>query len=418
MNNRLIGLIFCAAIAVSCATEQKTDVEEPVSEVVPVLQFGIPADDYVPEHREVQKGDYFSSMLEDYGVPVAVGNQLADVARPVFDVRDIRIGNHYEVYCSQDTSGEPVLDYLLYEKNQVDVVVFQLKDSLAVWTDSRDLESTLRLAEVTIENSLWVDVQKAGASPMLAMALSDIYAWSIDFFGLQKGDSFKALYEELTCDGKLVEIGKIQYAVFNQGGKTFESYWFDDGKEKGNRYWNEKGESLRKAFLKAPLNFSRISSGFTYSRKHPITRRVQPHTGIDYAAPKGTPVVSIGDGVVVSAKYEGAAGNTVRIKHNSVYRTAYLHLSKYGKGIKAGARVAQGQVIGYVGSTGRSTGPHLDFRIWKNDTPVNPLKMESPAAEPVSESMMEAFEETKRQAVARVDSLVYVGHFLDFVQKL
>jgi murein DD-endopeptidase MepM/ murein hydrolase activator NlpD len=183
-----------------------------------------------------------------------------------------------------------------------------------------------------------------------------------------------------------------------------------DQKDGGNIWWNEKGESMRKAFLKAPLQYSRVSSGFSYARKHPVTRKVQPHTGVDYAAPKGTPVMTIGDGVVTSVKYEGAGGNTVRIRHNSVYSTAYLHLSKYAKGLKAGQRVRQGEVIGYVGSTGRSTGPHLDFRVWKNGTPINPLKMDSPPAEPIKDSNRPAFEAASLRCRAQVDTIQ--GHKL------
>ena len=179
-----------------------------------------------------------------------------------------------------------------------------------------------------------------------------------------------------------------------------------DQKDGGNIYWNEKGESMRKAFLKAPLKFSRISSGFSYSRKHPVTRKVQPHTGVDYAAPKGTPVMTIGDGVITSMKYEGAGGNTIRIRHNSVYSTAYLHLSGYAKGLKTGQRVRQGQVIGYVGSTGRSTGPHLDFRVWKNGSPINPLKMDSPPAEPLKPDFKDEFEATYEKYRAQVDSIL------------
>jgi murein DD-endopeptidase MepM/ murein hydrolase activator NlpD len=175
---------------------------------------------------------------------------------------------------------------------------------------------------------------------------------------------------------------------------------------------------MRKAFLKAPLNFTRVSSGFSYARKHPVTRKVQPHTGVDYAAPKGTPVMTIGDGVVISAKYEGAGGNTVRIRHNSVYTTAYLHLSKYAKGLKAGQRVRQGEVIGYVGSTGRSTGPHLDFRVWKNGTPINPLKMDSPPAEPIKEANRADFEKAYAQSKARIDTvqaLTYVRQLFEIL---
>jgi murein DD-endopeptidase MepM/ murein hydrolase activator NlpD len=239
---------------------------------------------------------------------------------------------------------------------------------------------------------------------LLILSLSDIYAWTIDFFGLQKGDRFRVLYDERMCDGEVLAVDTVRYAVFSNGGDDLPMIMFDQ-KDGGNIWWNDKGESMRKAFLKAPLQYSRVSSGFSYARKHPVTRKVQPHTGVDYAAPKGTPVMTIGDGVVTSVKYEGAGGNTVRIRHNSVYSTAYLHLSKYAKGLKAGQRVRQGEVIGYVGSTGRSTGPHLDFRVWKNGTPINPLKMDSPPAEPLKEENMKAFDETAQKYRAQIDTI-------------
>jgi murein DD-endopeptidase MepM/ murein hydrolase activator NlpD len=231
----------------------------------------------------------------------------------------------------------------------------------------------------------------------------------VDFFGLQKGDRFKVLYQEKLCDGEVVAVDTVRYAVFSHGGSEFPAIMFDQ-KDNGNIWWNEKGESMRKAFLKAPLQYSRVSSGFSNARVHPVTRKVQPHHGVDYAAPTGTPVMTIGDGVVTSVKYEGAGGNVVRIKHNSVYSTAYLHLSKYAKGLKAGQRVRQGEVIGYVGSTGRSTGPHLDFRVWKNGTPINPLKMDSPPAEPIKDSNRPAFEAASLRCRAQVDTIQ--GHKL------
>jgi murein DD-endopeptidase MepM/ murein hydrolase activator NlpD len=221
---------------------------------------------------------------------------------------------------------------------------------------------------------------------------------------LQKGDRFKVLYQEKLCDGEVIAVDTVRYAVFSHGTDEFPAILYDQ-KDGGNLWWNEKGESMRKAFLKAPLQYSRISSGFSYARKHPVTRKVQPHTGVDYAAPTGTPVMTIGDGVVVEKGYKGAGGNTVKIKHNSVYTTAYLHLSKYASGLKVGQRVKQGDVIGYVGSTGRSTGPHLDFRVWKNGSPINPLKMDSPPAEPIKEENKPAFEEAIKcyqQMVANV----------------
>ena len=221
----------------------------------------------------------------------------------------------------------------------------------------------------------------AGASPELITVLADIYAWTVDFFGLQKGDRFRLIYTEKYCEDESVGIERVDYAEFLRDNTCLPAVYFDQG-DNGNTYWNTKGESMRKAFLKAPLKFTRISSGYSLHRVHPVHGTVRPHTGVDYAAPTGTPVMSIGDGTVVSAGWgKGGAGNTVKIKHNSVYTTAYLHLSRFA--VKAGQRVHQGQVIGYVGMTGTATGPHLDFRVWKNGSPVNPLKLESPPAEPI-----------------------------------
>ena len=211
------------------------------------------------------------------------------------------------------------------------------------------------------------------------------------------------IYSEETCDGELIDIDSIYFARFDRGDKALPAIMLNNH-DGGNIYWNEKGESLRKAFLKAPLQFSRISSGFSYNRKHPVHGVIRPHTGIDYAAPTGTPVVSIGDGTVISKGWSGGGGNTVKIRHNSVYTSAYLHLSKYGN-IKVGDRVSQGQVIGYVGMTGTATGPHLDFRIWKNGTPINPLTMEAPPSEPISPDRMPVLDSVYRALNSEMDSL-------------
>ncbi|MCF0178405.1 MAG: peptidoglycan DD-metalloendopeptidase family protein [Bacteroidales bacterium] len=396
----LICYIALNVALVSCHGEAEQNVEmvENAVEDNHIYEYGIPVDLYEMESGTVKNGDTFSTILERCSVGQAKAYEVVEAIKGSFNVKTIRAGRDYHAFYSVVDSVDRVLEYLVYEASNSSVVVFSLKDNPSAEIIDKVTDTELKYAEVEINSSLWVDTQNSGHSPLLAIKLSDIYAWTIDFFGLQKGDKFSCLYEEITVDGELLDIGNVRYALFTHEGKDYECFYFEE-EEGGNRYWNEKGESMRKAFLKAPLQFSRISSGFTYSRKHPITKRVQPHTGVDYAAPKGTPVVSIGDGVVTSAKYEGAGGNTIRIKHNSVYRSAYLHLSKYAPGIKAGVRVSQGQLIGYVGSTGSSTGPHLDFRVWKNDTPINPLKMESPAANPIAESNMEAFEKAKRDAL-------------------
>lgn len=391
------------------AKAQSEQVGGPIDEHV--YEHGIPVDMFSVEDGEVREGDYFSVIMESLGVPQGTVNELIAAGNKVFDVKNIRVGNRYHAYFEPDTTGDDRLAYLVYDRDRRSVVVFSLQDTLKVYVDEKDMTTRLHYDEVTINNSLWYDTQKAGCTPLLAIKLSDIYAWTIDFFGLQKGDSFKAVYETEECEGQVTEVGKVYYASFIHAGKEYQAYYFDDGKAGGNKYWNEKGEGSRKAFLKAPLKYSRISSGFSYARRHPVTRRVQPHTGVDYAAPTGTPVVSIGDGVVTKVGYAGAGGNTVHIRHDKRYRTAYLHLSRYGKGIRPGVRVSQGQVIGYVGATGRATGPHLDFRIWENEKPVNPLKMIIPPANPISKENMPAFEKAKTRAFEMRDSLQVVSYY-------
>ena len=348
--------------------------------------WGFCEDSLSVEENRVRSGDFFSTILMRNGISAQDAYNLSDASDSIFDVASIRIGNTYRVW----KNGAGAAEYLAYDIDRMKSVVFRCREPYSVWFVEKPVLTETKYADVTIRSSLWNDMIAAGAPPLLILSLSDIYAWTVDFFGLQEGDRFRVVYDEKTCEGSVVAVDTVRYALFTSRGQDYPAVMFDqhDG---GNIYWNEKGESMRKAFLKAPLHYSRISSGFSYARRHPVTRRVQPHTGVDYAAPKGTPVVTIGDGVVTSAKYEGAGGNVIRIRHNSVYSTAYLHLSRYASGIRAGKRVKQGDVIGYVGSTGRSTGPHLDFRVWKNGSPINPLKMQSPPAEPFKQENMEAF---------------------------
>ena len=347
---------------------------------------------------KVKSGQFFSNLFGALGMSAQEAYNLAQACDTLFDVKTLRVGNTYRAYYS----SEDRLEYMVYDRDRMHCVVFDCTEPYDLWIYEKPVTRNERYADVTINSSLWNDMLAADVSPLLILSLSDIYAWTVDFFGLQKGDRFRVLYQETVCDGDVIAVDTVRYAVFSHSGQDFPAIMYDQ-KDGGNLWWNEKGESMRKAFLKAPLKFSRISSGFSYARKHPVTRKVQPHTGVDYAAPKGTPVMTIGDGVITSMKYEGAGGNTIRIRHNSVYSTAYLHLSGYAKGLKVGQRVRQGEVIGYVGSTGRSTGPHLDFRVWKNGTPINPLKMDSPPAEPLKQENMEAFNETWQSYQHQID---------------
>ena len=392
----IFNILVVASIAAfsSCgrsfsSTDELIAEEHFAEQVGEIHVLGFNADSLRYEEGKVKSGQFFSTLLGSLGMTAQEAYNLTQVCDTLFDVRTLRVGNTYKAYFS----AENTLEYLVYDRDRMHQVVFDCTEPFDLWIYEKPVVRNERYADVTINSSLWNDMLAADVSPLLILSLSDIYAWTVDFFGLQKGDRFRVLYQETVCDGDVIAVDTVRYAVFSHAGQDFPAIMFDQ-QDGGNLWWNEKGESMRKAFLKAPLKFSRISSGFSYARKHPVTRKVQPHTGVDYAAPKGTPVMTIGDGVITSMKYEGAGGNTIRIRHNSVYSTAYLHLSGYAKGLKVGQRVRQGDVIGYVGSTGRSTGPHLDFRVWKNGTPINPLKMDSPPAEPLKQENMEAFTQT------------------------
>ena len=408
---RKINICLTAALAavfafsaVSCGNEGK-QVEDDLAVVESAEDeqghpLGFSPDSLRMTEGKVKSGQFFSNLLGGLGMSQQEAYNLTQACDSVFDVKTLRVGNVYRAYYDEADR----LKYLVYERDRASSVVFSCEPPYEAWVYAKPVTVERRYADVTINSSLWNDMRDAGVSPLLIISLSDIYAWTIDFFGLQKGDRFRVLYDERMCDGEVLAVDTVRYAGFSHEGTEFPMIMYDQ-KDGGNMWWNDKGESMRKAFLKAPLQYSRVSSGFSYARKHPVTRKVQPHTGVDYAAPAGTPVMTIGDGVVTSVKYEGAGGNTVRIRHNSVYSTAYLHLSRYAKGLKAGQRVRQGEVIGYVGSTGRSTGPHLDFRVWKNGSPINPLKMDSPPAEPLKEENMKSFKEAAEKYRAQIDTI-------------
>jgi len=390
MKSRLLW-VLCAVLCLSgCGRNTSSRENEKVEEVPAVrYEYGLPIDSFRVDTGRVRSGETLGGMLTRLG---ANRRQLAGITRlpkSEFDVRSIRPEKTYYALYQPDTAGVEQLCYFVYVPSISQAVVLHLTDSMHVERHEKPTVHRDRTAEVTIESSLWNAMVVNDLPVELALELSEIYAWTIDFFGLQKGDSIRVFYDELYVDTTRIGIGRIYAANFYHGRKWQEAFWFEQ--DNIRNYFDADGNSLRKAFLKAPLNYKRISSRFTYARKHPIYKIVRPHTGVDYAAPAGTPVVTIGDGIVTMCQYKGGGGNTIKVKHNSTYTTAYLHLSKFAKGVKVGQHVQQGQVIGYVGSTGSSTGPHLDFRVWKNGTPIDPLKMVSPPAEPVPAQYRDTF---------------------------
>lgn len=383
-----LPFILLILLAVSCGPRKttKADVAPQKDTVYPL---GFCTDSFRVVSGEIKPGDNFIAWVTGLGMPTDRAHALLSACDTVFDVRKLRAGNTWKAYYRDSTA----LNYIVYDNSRTLRTVFSCADSTAAWKYQKEVISVEKKADVTITSSLWNDMTAAGESPALISELADIYAWTVDFFGLRKGDRFRLLYTENICEGESVGIDRVSYAEFLRDSTVLPAIYFDQGDGR-YKYWNEKGESMRKAFLKAPLKFTRISSGYSLHRLHPVHGTVRAHTGVDYAAPTGTPVMSIGDGTVISVGWGGGGGNTVKIRHNSVYTTAYLHLSKFA--VKAGQRVAQGQVIGYVGMTGTATGPHLDFRVWKNGSPVNPLKLESPAAEPLKSENMPALDSVWR----------------------
>jgi len=356
-----------------------------------VFMYGIPSDSFDLITGHIKRNGFLSEILLKHGVSMQEIDQVLKNSKSVFDVRKIRSGNNYVLFCDRDSLAKA--KYFVYEHDPTTCFVFSFNDSLNITPFRKEIKSEIKYSSGTIETSLWDAMVNGGLNKSLVSDLSNIFAWTVDFFGLQKGDNFKVIYEEFFIDGKSYGTGKIYGAQFNRTGSSITAIPFiQDGKES---FFDVSGSSLRKAFLKAPLQFSRISSHFSSARMHPILRIIRPHYGVDYAAPVGTPVHAIGDGRITSASDEGGAGKMVRIQHNSVYATGYLHLSRFGDGVAPGKLVKQGDIIGYVGTSGLSTGPHLDFRFYKNGSPVDPLKVDAPPVEPISEENKGKFEKIK-----------------------
>lgn len=359
----------------------------------PTYLYGICIDSMYVEEGQIEPGQFLSTLFASKGISPKVTDYIARNHKDVFDVGKIRAGNRYYFLMTNDSLETPL--FWIYEIDRQNYALFSLTDSLTAWRFQKEMELRLARTSGVISSSLWNAVIANGGDANLAVHLSDVYAWTIDFFGIQEGDCFDVVYDRQYIDDEPVGMGEVIYCNFVHCGDTLRAIAFEQDNKL--EFFNDKGENLRKAFLKAPLNYRRISSTFSNSRLHPVYKVYRPHHGVDYAAPAGTPVSSIGDGVVIKKAYQaGGAGYYLKIKHNATYTTSYMHLQSYAKGIAEGVHVKQGQVIGYVGSTGAATGPHLDFRVFKDGTPIDPLKMESPPAEPISKENWEQFNRVAR----------------------
>lgn len=363
-------------------------------------EYGLAIDSFEIVKGKVQRNAFLSDVLEDFEVSSEIINQISFAARGIFDVSKFRAGNPFAVFKSKD---DMQVKYFIYEHTPTEYIIMNLSDSVLITKHTKEIRKEHKEVFGEINTSLWNTMKDRGINPLVALQLSELYAWNIDFFGLQKGDAFKVIYDEAYVDTLSIGIQKIKGAWFRHNGQEYYAIPFTQ--DSVESYYDMTGKSLRKAFLKSPVRFSRISSRFSNSRLHPVLKIRRPHHGVDYAAPSGTPVEAIGDGTIIDISYHGGGGRQIKIRHNGAYSSGYLHLKGYAPGLRLGSRVSQGQVIGYVGSSGLSTGPHLDFRVWLNNSPVDPLKIESPSVEPVKESLMAEFEKQRDALMASLNKI-------------
>ena len=410
---RAVFLLFMVTCVASCSPKkEKLHTDSTLTpEDSRLYAYGICIDSLHLNHFEIERGDHLSSILMDLGFSGNDAEQITETISPLYPPSKLQIGNKYAAITTPDTTS--TIQYLVFEKSKSDYVVLDLcSDSLKVHESTKPITLKRKYAEGTITSSLWNSIIESGASPMLALKMSDLYAWQVDFFGIKKGDSFRLMYDEAWIDDTtFLEIASIEGAQFTHHDKDYIAVPFKQ--DSIREYFDEEGNSLRKQFLKAPLDFFRISSKFSNSRYHPVLKRYRAHHGVDYAAPPGTPVKSVGDGVIIARAYQrGGGGNYLKVKHNSVYTTTYMHLSRFAEGIRKGVSVKQGQVIGYVGATGLATGPHLDYRVHKNNKPIDPLKMEAPPSYPVKPELLDSFLVVRDNILMELDSLQHYSRFI------
>jgi murein DD-endopeptidase MepM/ murein hydrolase activator NlpD len=347
----------------------------------------------------IEANQTLSDILLPHNVSRQRINEIEKAASNIFPVRNFRTDDEVYIYSRQDSLES--VKYLIYVQDPVNYVLFDLKDTIKIYKKQKPVTLKQVIVSGTINSSLYQTFQEKNIDLKLAYKLADIYECEIDFFHIQQNDSFKVYYEQIYLEDKPVSVGKILAADFYYHKENYLAFFFD--KEKEGNYFDDKGNSLRKGFLKAPLKFNaRITSFYSKNRFHPILHINKAHLGTDFAAPTGTPIISTANGVVLEAAYTGGNGNYVKVKHNATYTTQYLHMSRFAAGIHRGTSVKQGQIIGYVGSTGLATGPHVCYRFWKNGRQVDPRKEKNIALNPVSKKNKPAFEETKKNLLSKL----------------
>ncbi len=381
-----IGIVLMGVALLFILSTLDTTTKEEITEKVagkivePQYEYGILADSFIVIKGIVKQGQTLGEILYENHINHPEIAEIVSKSKDIFDVRRVNTGKEYTVICVDDSTEKAC--YFIYQENPTDYVVMDLTDGIDVYRGKKEVTTKLKVSYGEISSSLSESVDELGISPRVSIKLSEIYAWTIDFFKIQKGDAFKVYYENKYIDDEYIGIGRILASEFTHKNQKFYAFYHEENKNFGEHF-DEKGRTLRKAFLKAPLDFYRISSRYSTNRKHPVTGRWKGHFGTDYAAPKGTPIMTTADGTIVAASYTKNNGNFVKVRHNGTYTTQYLHMSKIKPGIRKGVYVKQGETIGYVGSTGLATGPHVCYRFWKNGKQVDPYKQDLPPGDPI-----------------------------------
>ncbi|MBR5476981.1 MAG: M23 family metallopeptidase [Bacteroidaceae bacterium] len=404
-----IGFIALAQCLAGCSNKQtgntnlaEDNITTEQEEKVVVMKYNLPIDDFAVSYDTIKPKQTIADLLYGFGFNANQVYKLTQCPDSIFNVRKIRPGQVCALLCDKDSAATP--RYFIYEESAKSYITFDIVNDYKAMRKYKPVEWRESEVAGTVKSSLWFAMEENNASPLLAVEMSNIFGWSIDFFGIQQGDEFRVIYAQEFVENSPLNNYRILAASFKASSNLVYAIPFTQAGEE--LFYNSDGNSLEGAFLKAPLDYYRISSKFSNSRMHPVLKRRRAHHGVDYAAPKGTPVYAIGSGKVIKKAYQAnGAGYYLKIRHNATYTTSYMHLSGYAKGLKEGDYVKQKQVIGYVGSTGISTGPHLDFRVYENGKPINPLTIKSQPKMPISNENKEAFAVVRDSLVKRLESI-------------
>ncbi|WP_035899863.1 M23 family metallopeptidase [Leeuwenhoekiella sp. MAR_2009_132] len=405
-----LSILLLAALTLGACADDETKEVKPVAKekVVPIVKrFGYTLNDYNVVSDTVQQGDSFGQILFDNGIDYATIQQITDSVQGVFDTRLIRVGKPYTLLKSKDTLNQAQV--FIYEENNIDYVVLDFKDEV-VQATAKKRPVTIKEREVSgvINNNLSTTFDDLGLSVNVAYKMADIYAWTIDFFRLQAGDRFKLVYTEKFINDTIpAGIGEIKASWFEHKGKPFYAFRYkSDSLADTYGYFDKEAMNLKRAFLKGPLSFNRISSRYNLKRRIAYYgNRIRPHKGTDFAGAVGTPIMATANGTVTKSEYRGGNGNYVKIRHNKTYETQYLHMSK--RAVKVGQRVSQGDVIGYIGMTGNTSGPHVCYRFWENGKQVDPFALNLPTSEPLAEALQEEYFIHIAPLVEQLDAITF-----------